>query len=219
MPWADEPFALGCRAVRPGLTNLSDQTDQSTEPTGWRDCGWPAHVDRKLFLQMAVVLTSASSFVVKNAVICKEGRSMRHLFLMRSISGVLKCLGGLGAVSGEPGVAWSGVCRELPLREFANGGRFDHQIVLRGQKRHHSQWGRSVGACRCSSMFVDVRRRSRFLLWGAIVVFAAACRPLLFCACRRYTMVQIKKRCSKRCRPSGIRRSDYGRRRVHGKLR
>ena len=29
---------------------------------------------------MAAVLTSAGSFVVKNAVICKEGRSMRHLF-------------------------------------------------------------------------------------------------------------------------------------------
>ena len=42
---------------------------------------------------------------------------------------------------------------------FANGGRFDHQIVLRGRKRHHSQWGRSVGACRRSPTLADVRRR------------------------------------------------------------
>lgn len=47
---------------------------------GWQDCGWAAPADWKLFLQMAAVLASAGSFVVKNAVICKEGRSMRHLF-------------------------------------------------------------------------------------------------------------------------------------------
>ena len=88
---------------------------------------------------MAAVLASAGSFVVKNAVICKEGRSMGISFSQKGISGRAEVPGGLGAASGEPGVAWSGVCRELPLRDFANGGRFDHQIVLRGQKRHHSQ--------------------------------------------------------------------------------
>ena len=65
---------------------------------------------------------------------------MRHLFFSEGhLWACWSALGGLGAASGEPGVAWSGVCRELPLRDFANGGRFDHQIVLRGQKRHHSQ--------------------------------------------------------------------------------
>ena len=65
---------------------------------------------------------------------------MRHFFFSEGYLWARgSALGGLGAASGEPGVVWSGVCRELPLRDFANGGRFDHQIVLRGQKRHHSQ--------------------------------------------------------------------------------
>ena len=73
------------------------------------------------------------------------------------------------------------------------------------------------------SALVDARRRSPTLsilaMGGAKPFSRRRCRPLLFCARRRYTMVQMKKRCSKRCRPSGIRRSDYGRGRVHGKLR
>ena len=72
---------------------------------------------------MAVVLTSVGSFVVKNAVICKEGRSMRHLFSSEGISGRAEApsedsgrsLGSLG----WPGAAFVGNFRFAILRMAA----------------------------------------------------------------------------------------------------
>lgn len=161
-----------------------------------------------------------------------QGRSFdaASLFLGRASLGVLKCPQGVRDGLWRP---WGGVFRELPLHDFANGGRFDHQIVLHGQKRRHSQWTvQSVlaDARRCPPTFADFANSCRLpfrcspTFPGVRSAVQARFRggvgcPFLFCARRRYTMVQIKKRCSKRCRPSAIRRSDYGRRRVHGKLR
>lgn len=70
-----------------------------------------------------------------------------------------------------------------------------------------------VDACRCSPTFamLAMGRDSRFR--GGVAVLFCFARVVAIQWCR------LKKRCSKRCRPSGIRRSDYGRRRVHGKLR
>ena len=60
------------------MSEQADQADGADGLAGLR-LGLPP-ADRKLFLQMVAVLTSAGSFVVKNAVICKEGCLMRHLF-------------------------------------------------------------------------------------------------------------------------------------------
>ena len=73
------------------------------------------------------------------------------------------------------------------------------------------------------SALADVRRRlSPFamLVMGHDSRFRGGVAAL-FCFARVVAIqwCRLKKRCSKRCRPSGIRRSDYGRKRVHGKLR
>lgn len=106
---------------------------------------------------MAVVLTSASSFVVKNAVICKEGRSMRHLFSQRDISGRAevpsedsgRSLGSLG----WPGAAFVGNFRFANLRMAAVLITKSFFVVKSVIIRNGAVRSALADVRRCSSMF------------------------------------------------------------------
>ena len=110
---------------------------------------------------MAAVLASAGSFVVKNAVICKEGRSMGISFSQKGISGRAEVpsedsgqpLGSLGL----PGAAFVGNFRFAILRMAAVLTTKSFFVVKSVTIRNEAVRSALADARRCSPMPADVR--------------------------------------------------------------